>query len=194
MQQLGEAAHAGDLLKIEIWQAENFLHRLDEADPLPMPDEPDGDVQRLTEHRGCQQPMQIPSAFFETQQVQPFGFGYDSDIEPLLSPFGDFSQLDGRIAVRFQWPALFTDNQHCGLFADAVGGRAAVLLGQVHRLSMCHRRECASEADSLTLQRGRTFQRRSSVGGRCFHGDLQHCEVQHGLSSKCLDHLCDQVQ
>ena len=67
LQQFGQAAHAGDFLKVEVRQPEDFLDRLDQADPLPMPDESDGDVQRLTEHRRGLQPMHVATSFFETQ-------------------------------------------------------------------------------------------------------------------------------
>ena len=98
--------------------------------------------------------MHVATSLFETQQVQPLGFWQDFDVNSLLPPLGDFAQFDGRLAVDFQRPAFLADDQHRGLLADAVSGRAPLLLGQVHRLPMRHRSQRAGEAQSFALQDG----------------------------------------
>ena len=45
LQQFGQTSHAGDFLKVEVRQPKNFLDRLDQPDPFPMPDQADGDFE-----------------------------------------------------------------------------------------------------------------------------------------------------
>ena len=155
LQQIVQPPHAGGLGIVKVGEAIDFFHRANEAEPFPATNGADGHVERSRQHGRRVEGVHFAAPAVESQQPQPVGLADDPQRQAFLLQPRRLLHVERGVPVGLQRPALFADNEHRGLPADVLGGRAAVLLGQLV-CEVRHRGQRAGEGNPLSGQTRRT--------------------------------------